>query len=107
MKSFQFLLSDFLLDYVPRRRGLSVNTVKSYRDCFVLLLTYMDACHSIIPDRIDIGNLSRDRLESFLIWLTEARHASPSTVNNRLAALRAFAEYISFTEPRTLIGQSR
>ena len=46
MKGFAQLLGGFLLEYVPRRRNLSENTAKSYRDSFVLLLGWLLA---IVP----------------------------------------------------------
>jgi hypothetical protein len=33
-------LQDFFIDHLPRLRGMSVNTIYSYRDCLVMLLQY-------------------------------------------------------------------
>ena len=36
MRTFAQLLESFLVEYAPRRRCLSDNTLRSYRDTFVL-----------------------------------------------------------------------
>ena len=102
MKGFAQLLGDFLLDYIPRRRNLSPNTVKSYRDSFVLLLGWFSDEMGIAPDTIQVLDLSRERIESFCLWLSEGRRVCAATVNVRLCALRSFANYVSFTEPAYL-----
>jgi site-specific recombinase XerD len=102
MKEFAQLLGDFLLDYIPRRRNLSPNTAMSYRDSFVLLLGWFFDETGIAPDDIQILDLSRERIESFCMWLSEDRGVSAATVNVRLCALRSFAGYVSFTEPAHL-----
>ena len=99
MKSFQQLLSGFLLEYVPRRRNLSPNTARSYRDTFVLLLEWLARELGLTPDGVDIDDLGRDTIESFCTWLKDKRGVGPATVNVRLSALRSFADYVSFAEP--------
>lgn len=102
MKGFARLLGDFLLDYVPRRRGLSENTAMSYRDCFVVLLGWLREAHGLEPDAVEISDLGRGRLEEFLAWLGTEHGSKASTVNVRLSALRAFAAYVSVAEPAHL-----
>lgn len=102
MKSFQQLLSGFLLEYAPRRRNLSSNTVKSYRDSFILLFEWFAGEVGITPDSVGIDDLSREGIEVFCRWLREARGVGSATVNVRLSALRSFADYVSFTEPAYL-----
>lgn len=102
MRGFAQLLSGFLLEYVPRRKNLSVNTAKSYRDSFVLLLGWLAAERGVRPDDARIEDLSRDNIEAFCLWLAEERGSCAATVNVRLTALRAFASYVSFTEPAYL-----
>ena len=102
MKGFAQLLSGFLLEYVPRRRNLSENTAKSYRDSFVLLLGWLAAERGVQPDDVRIEDLGRDNVEAFCLWLADVRESSASTVNVRLTALRSFASYVSFTEPAYL-----
>jgi site-specific recombinase XerD len=102
MKGFAHLLSSFLLEYVPRRRNLSINTAMSYRDSFVLLLSWLSSDSGILPDDVEFRDLSRERIEKFCKWLKEDRMVSSATVNVRLSALRSFANYVGFTEPAYL-----
>ena len=102
MRGFAALLGDFLLDYVPRRRGLSENTAASYRDSFVLLLGWLDSECGVSPDDVEIADLRRDRIESFCLWLVDSRGCGAATVNVRISAIRAFASYVSFAEPAHL-----
>lgn len=102
MKELAQLLNNFLLDYLPRRRNFSSNTVISYRDSFVLLLGWFSDENGIAPDDIQMSDLSAQRIESFCMWLSEERGVSAATVNVRLCALRSFASYVSFTEPAYL-----
>ena len=102
MKSFAQLLSGFLAEYAPRRRNLSENTLKSYRDAFILLLEYVSKSRGVAPDEVGIEHLGRKDVEAFLSWLSDERGASAATVNVRLSALRSFAGYVSFTEPAYL-----
>ena len=36
-------LADYFTNYMAGQRNLSVNTIRSYRDTFCLLLTYLEA----------------------------------------------------------------
>lgn len=102
MKGFAQLLSGFLLEYVPRRRNLSENTARSYRDSFVLQLGWLAAERGVQPDDVKVEDLSRNNIEAFCLWLADARGSCAATVNVRLTALRSFAGYVSFTEPAYL-----
>ena len=62
MKGFAQLLGGFLLEYVPRRRNLSENTARSYRDSFVLLLGWLAAERGVRPDDARIEDLSRGNI---------------------------------------------
>ena len=102
MKGFAQLLGGFLLEYVPRRRNLSENTARSYRDSFVLLLRWLADERGIAPDDVRVEDLSRENVESFCLWLSDERGVCAATVNVRLTALRSFASYVGFTEPAYL-----
>lgn len=102
MRGFAQLLGGFLLEYVPRRRNLSDNTAKSYRDSFVVLLRWLAEERGISPDDVQMGDLSRANVEAFCLWLTGAGGVCAATANVRLCALRSFASYVSFTEPAYL-----
>lgn len=96
-------LTGYLADYLPVQRNLSTNTIKSYSDVFRLLLMYCrDECNLSI-DRLVLKNLDKPRLEGFLHWLSEKRGNSISTINQRLAVLHAFFEYVRMEEPQLML----
>ena len=102
MRGFAQLLSGFLLEYVPRRRSLSENTAKSYRDSFAILLRWLADGRGIAPDDVRIEDLSRENVESFCLWLSDVRGVCAATADVRLCALRSFASYAGVAEPAYL-----
>jgi site-specific recombinase XerD len=103
---FPALLTAFLTTYLPRTRGCAVNTIRSYRDTFVLLIRYLAVEHSTEPDQVGFDDLTADRIDLFGKWLHEERGCAPSTVNQRLAAIKSFLRYAQTKAPE-LISQTR
>lgn len=96
-------LTDFLSKYLPGQRNFSINTIASYRDTFKLFLSFCKNEKDINPAKIDIAFISRDIIVEYLKWLEKKRGCSISTRNQRLAALRSFFHYVSFTSPESLL----
>lgn len=92
----------FFSEYIITIRNLSRNTLRSYRDMFRLLVRYMKTAKNIPPDKILISHLKKETLTSFLNGLESKRNISESTRNQRLAALKAFAKYLSLQAPEHL-----
>lgn len=92
-KEFLILLEDYFESYLPHSRGLSPNTIESYKQSFKLLLRFMEEVKGIDYDDVKFSNLNYDTLLEFLNWLEEERKCKPATRNQRLAALSAFSEY--------------
>lgn len=88
---FARLVSKFLGDYLPLQRGCTRNTVLSYRDAMRLLCTYVTESGTPLAS-FGMGALDRELVIGFLSWL-RARGCSPSTTNQRLAAVRSFASW--------------
>lgn len=99
MREFQSLLQCFLIDYLPKRRGLSAHTIASYRDAFVLLLKWLDTGEGVAPDKVTMAHLDPDRIGRFSVWLREERHNGVSTSNARIAAIRSFAKFVQAEAP--------
>ena len=99
---FSYFLSNFLIKFLPCERGLSNNTISSYRDTFVLLLKYYKEINSIKPEYIDLSTLNKEQILSFLNWLENDRGVSTRTRNQRLAAIHSFFRYIQEVEPSLL-----
>lgn len=104
MKTTDFAryLSIFLTDYLPKQRGISQNTIRSYRDCFKLLLKYFQCEKGINIDRITLRDIDRALVLDFLSWLEKERNCSIATRNQRLAAIESYFKYISADNPELL-----
>ena len=83
-------------------RGLSRNTVHSYRDAFVLLLPFAAGRARGPIDRLALGDLGAECVREFLNHLESSRGCSPQTRNQRLAAIRSFARYVAAGSPEQL-----
>ena len=89
---FASLITDFLTDYLPYQRNYSKNTILSYRDTFKLFVHFITEYKCIKLNRFSMADFNRNTITEFLEWL-RSRKASVSTTNQRLAALKSFAEY--------------
>ena len=99
----------FLVEHVVIERNLSKNTQKSYRDTFALLLPFIAKQKSVPIENLEIEYFSIDAIRDFLTLLQETRGCSPVTCNQRLAAIHAFAKFVSWKSPEHVMwaGQAR
>jgi site-specific recombinase XerD len=87
------VMSEFFSVYLPKTKGLSVNTIRSYKYAFRLLLEYIHTKHSLLPGKIEFRHLENGTIEEWLNWLCVDRKCSPKTRNHRLSALVTFARF--------------
>ncbi len=95
-------LSAFLRDYLPNERHFSRHTVKSYTECFRLLVIYAAEQTGTRPCALKIGHFTVALLIAFLESLEKERNNSVGTRNNRLAAIKAFFRYLEYRVPSCL-----
>lgn len=100
MTDFSRLMNDYFNKYLSNQKNCSSNTMKTYRDCYVLLIEYMDNVKHITPYRLEITNFNYDVILEFLDYLETNKKVSISTRNNRLAAIKSFFKYVSYREPK-------
>ena len=91
---FACLVSEFLTEYLPMQRNYSKNTVLSYRDALKLLVVFITDSKGIRMTDFTMKCFDRTLIVEFLEWLRN-RGVSVSTANQRLAAIKTFAEYAS------------
>lgn len=96
---FAKYLSSYFLKYLPARTGYASNTIKSYRDAFIIFLRYCNDELRIKPEQVDFTCINRDMIEEFLFWLENKKNCSVSTRNQRLAALHSFFRFIQIEAP--------
>lgn len=89
---FAKLITSFLTDYLPLQRGYAKNTILSYRDSLKLFLLFLNEYKDISLNNFYIKDFSRDLVIEFLEWY-RSQGVSTSTANQRLAAIKSFADY--------------
>lgn len=96
---FPELLTNFFHKYLPGQRGLSTNTIKAYRDTFVMFFRFLSEKEHLRPEKLEFIAFDSSMVERFADWLEEENHNSIATRNHRLAAIHAFAKYIIAYNP--------
>jgi site-specific recombinase XerD len=92
----------FLVEYVLGERNYSSNTQHSYRDTFRLLLPWAAKQCRCTVERLTLGGIKPKLLREFTCHLEQVRHCGPATINQRLAALRAWAHFVATQSPEHL-----
>ena len=95
-------LRGFFADHLPRVRGASPHTARSYRDALALLLRFLAAHRGRPVARLDFEDLAPEDVLAFLDYLETERGNGPSSRNARLAAIHAFARYAAAHSPEHL-----
>jgi site-specific recombinase XerD len=96
---FAVHLRRFLTDHMAGLRGCSPNTISSYRDTFKLLICYLRDERQVPPERLTLELIDVTTITAFLTWLRAERHNSPSTCNQRLAAISSFYRWLQSQDP--------
>ncbi|PYT74666.1 MAG: integrase [Acidobacteria bacterium] len=95
-------LRDYFADHLPRLRGLSPNTIQSYRDSLVLLLRFVACdCKCTVAD-LNLTDIDTERVLAFLSYLERDRKNGVTTRNVRLSAIHAFFRYVGTRHPDQL-----
>ncbi len=94
----------FFQEYLPTLRGMSHNTIQSYRDSMILFLGFAAKdCRRPI-ETLELAHITADRIACFLAFLEAERGNSIATRNARLAAMHTFARYLVSDHPEQLAG---
>jgi site-specific recombinase XerD len=89
----------FFDHYLPHIKGVSDETIHSYRDAFKIFLDFAAKHYGIKIKSLRLEHLSRDLILTFLQDLESERKNLPKTRNQRLAALKSFAKMLRFLYP--------
>jgi site-specific recombinase XerD len=104
---FPRLVEGFFLQWMDAGRRLSPQTIASYRDAFALLLRWLRDERGIPAAEVSMDDFTAENVDAFLLYLAEERGNSASTVNCRLAALKAFCAYAAYRAPDRLLELKR
>lgn len=92
----------FFEEFLPAQRGLSPNTVRSYRDALLLLLQFASANAKRPIERLEVSDLTAERMINFLNFLETDRGNGIATRNARLGAIHVFARFLATRRPEYL-----
>lgn len=96
---FSCYLTNFLSSYLINQKGLSINTIKSYRDTFKNLLIFFIERKKLKINKISLDDFSRDIIIEFLDYIEKEKGNSINTRNQRLAAIHSFFKYLQYEDP--------
>jgi integrase/recombinase XerD len=85
----------FFQEYLPTLRGMSLHTIRSYRDALLLFLRFLAQDTRCRIEALAVTDLNAARVEKFLMSLERDRHNAITTRNSRLAALHTFARFLA------------
>jgi len=100
--SFATLVQAFFTEYLVEQRALSPNTVATYRDAFMLFLSFAQIQCGKSPERLALVDITPGLIVAFLEHLEHERHNTVRTRNARLAVLRAFLKFASHRDVSSL-----
>lgn len=99
INSFQYYLTHFFSVYLVNQKNVSINTIKSYRDTFKIMLKFCKEKKNIEICNITFNIISKEVILEFLDYLENEKNNSISTRNQRLAAIHAFSRFVQAEEP--------
>lgn len=92
----------FFGEFLPAQRGLSPHTVRSYRDALLLFLQFTAADMRRPIERLEVSDLTAERVIRFLDALEAERGNGVATRNARLGAIHVFARFLAYRKPEYL-----
>lgn len=105
--TFSHLVSRFFTSYLANERGVSQNTLAAYSDCMRLLVGYACGRFGVQPEDLTTEVFSLDFIVDFLDHLENQRHNSPTSRNQRLAAIKTFFHFLARTVPELMHANER
>ena len=84
------LVRTWLTIHLPRARRLSPHTIRSYKTALNALLDYLRETQHLELTGITFDVINRPTITGFTTWLLDIKHMSPSSANQRLAAIKSF-----------------
>lgn len=97
------LVSSYFKKHLAGTKNVSVNTIHSYRDTFILFNEYLEKQYGFKLEKTNISDLSRDIVLEFLNYLEVQRGYSASSRNQRLATLKSFMKYVQIERPDEML----
>lgn len=90
---FHSLMHKYTMVYLPIQRRSSDKTVKTYKTALSQYRKYLLKEKNIPFSAVGFEHFKREQIYEFLTWMKDSEGLSESTVNLRLAAIKAFLRY--------------
>jgi len=87
------LLKSYFEDHLKSQKGLRPATIRSYRDAIVLFLAFVSEDRGCRLTRLQVPDLTAERVRRFLDMLEMERRNHVRSRNQRLVGLRGFFDY--------------
>jgi integrase len=100
-------ITRFFEEYLPGQRGMSVHTIRSYRDAVVLMLQFTARDGGRGVEQLSVKDFTAERVLKFLKSLEIDRHNGIATRNARLGALHVLARFLASERPEQLATLQR
>lgn len=100
---FSKSLTDFLSKYLPGEKGVSNNTIASYKVTFILLIHFMENEKKVKIQHLMLKHLTKECIIEYLDWLQRERKCKTSSRNVRLAAIHSFFKFVQYEYPENLV----
>lgn len=99
---FFSMVNDYLTAYLPRQKGASEHTVRSYKTVINQFLDFVcNNCDTRLQD-FNFRLVDCEMVERYLADLEDAHGYSVSTRNQRLAVMKGFCKYSGMREPSVM-----
>jgi len=92
-------ISQFFQEYLPAQRGISVNTIRSYRDSILLMLHFFSNDTGRKIEQLKLTDFTAERIVQFLSHLESNRGNCIATRNARLAGIHTLARFLISGNP--------
>ena len=93
--NFSYYVTNYFKNYLSEVKIYSSNTIKSYKDTIIQLITYFE---NNKIDYSNIQNIDYDVINNFLLYLEKENNLSISSRNQRLSAIHSLFKYIQKRE---------
>lgn len=96
------LITGYLRDYMPTQRGHSPHTCETYAHSFRLLFVFAAERFKTRPSKLHVEQIDAGLVTDFLAHIERERGNGAVTRNVRLAAIKAFMQYVEYRLPSVL-----
>ena len=87
-------ITEFMKVYAPVIRRRSTNTIKSYACALNSYFDFLEAKKERNLFKVSTSDFNCNNIVEYMAWLQETKHNEVSTVNQRLAHIRTFCNYL-------------